>query len=179
MNDRSELFRRLYTECRRDLYVYIVRSVGDEELALDILQDSIVNFMKAFEKRELPESIRSRIYLFKIARNLIINYYKNPARRRLFYISDEDIQRIPDHALNPENRYLKESEIEEARKVISETLSSMHEAERTAIILRHIQGMKLEDIASVLEVSTATAHRILSKGMKTLIRESNKKGIDL
>lgn len=172
--DPEASFEQLYRTNSRDLYVYIVRSVMDEGLAQDILHDTFLNFFKIYKNRPLPDPVGCRMYLFRSARNLIINQSRSGYKRTVTLVESypED---SGSESGSPEKAMLKEQAFEEAESILRELLQSLDERSRTALILRFQENMKLEEISEVLGTSVATASRIISRAQKKLMNEGKKR----
>jgi len=179
MEDRSKEFERIYQSVQRDLYVYIIRSVRNEDLAKDILQDSFVNFMKAFRVKELPPDVNSRMYIFRIARHLIINNSRSVSIRKTTSVPDTDSFSDLDNKNLPESEILTNDSKNEISDLLYDLLDELKEEERTAVILKHIQNMKLSDIAEILDTSVATASRFVHRGMDNLMSIVERKGLKI
>src|SRR5689334_2821650 len=66
-------FRALYEETARPLFAYLLRVSGNRELAEDLLQEAYCRLLTA----KLPplEDPSKRSYLFRIATNLLYDYW--------------------------------------------------------------------------------------------------------
>jgi len=176
MDNFSSQIEAIYASSRRDLYVFAVRSTGNEDLATDIVQDAILNFIKMFRNRPLIPDLKSRIYLFKIARNLILNHYRKASTRR--DLSGKDLDGLRSEQKTPEQIVIEEEELKRAEKALPELLLRLNETERTAILLYYNHDFHQEDIAAILNVSVPTISRLLKKGITSLQRDGKKLGID-
>jgi RNA polymerase sigma-70 factor (ECF subfamily) len=179
MEDRSREFERIYQSTQRDLFVYIFRSVRNDDLARDILQDSFVNFIKAFKVKVLPPDVNCRMYIFRIARNLIINYARSDSIRKTSPVPDIDIYSDSGSENFPESGILKDDARNEVKALLNELLADLEEEQRTAVILKYIQNMKLAEIADILDTSIATASRYVRRGMVHLVENAEKRGMKL
>jgi RNA polymerase sigma factor (sigma-70 family) len=70
-------FERLFRHTRNDLLAYIVRRAGNSEDAADVLAET---YLIAWQKLDtIPAGDRARLWLFGVARNLLL---KSASRRR-------------------------------------------------------------------------------------------------
>ena len=170
--ERRSQFAALYEANRADLFAYIVRSVREENTALDILQDCFFNFVRMFQERPLPPDDRQcRMYIFKIARNLIINH------SRTSYVSKVDLveqyssvewSRMDQREPTPEEAVVESMEQEEQERLLQTLLADLPDEQRQAVLLRYTGQMKLEQIAEVLGVSISTASRLLKRAERAM-----------
>ena len=178
MSDRGERYESLYRQNQKDLFYYLVRSVKEEQLALDLLQDVFLNFIRIFTDRELPADLDCRKYLFKIARNLVINFSKSAYRRRVSLAPDagENVQATGQGSV--EDTVVSKILQEKAEVVLRELLDDLKEEERTALILRYQSDLKLEDIAQVLEISVSRTSRLIQGAARKPVQAGRKRGIE-
>ena len=174
MDSPEESFRRIYNENRSDLFGYILKLVQDENVALDVLQDSFLNFIQVFRTRPLPPDLNCRMYLFRIARNLVINRSRTAFQRRVDV--RDTIDRETDHKGTPEEEILEKLDQEGLERELESYLQLLPEQQRSAILLRYFYDMKLEDIAETLDTSVSTAYREIKRGLETLKEDMESSG---
>jgi RNA polymerase sigma-70 factor, ECF subfamily len=181
MSEIEQRFARIYEDTRKDLYSYIIRSMREEHTSQDILQDVYLNFFRIFQQKSPPDDRQCRMYLFRIARNLMINH------SRRFYIRQVDLVEGYDTgpgaagsaepAQGVEDAVVDRMEAEEQEKILGELLGELEEEHRTALILRFQLDMRLEDIARVLQCSVSTASRTLQKAQQAVVRAGERRGL--
>ncbi len=179
MKDLSQQFEAIYNDNKDDLYIYLVRNIRDENLAWDLLQDAFLNFVTIFKTKPLPEKVACRMYLFRVARNLMINNSRTAYNRRV-QLADpsQSEQNISFSSMTGvEEGVLNSMEQEETEGKLRMLLSELSEEERTALILRHYHDMKLEEISQILEVSVPTVSRMIKKASRRLSSIIKQKGI--
>ncbi|MCE9598472.1 MAG: sigma-70 family RNA polymerase sigma factor [Spirochaetia bacterium] len=156
----------LYSTNRRDIYAYLSRISGDSDLALDLLQDAFVNFFSHYKEREVPDDGSCRRILFRIARNLFLNHVKSAANKH---------SRLEEGALADSTAANRE----DFSPAIQRLILALPERERTAIVLRYMDSLKLEEIGLVLGLSVSASSRLIQKAEKMLEWEARKLGISL
>lgn len=178
MSDHAPRYEALYRQNQRDLFYYLVRSVKEEQVALDLLQDVFLNFIRIFNDRELPADLDCRKYLFKIARNLVINLGKSAYKRRVSLTPDfgENTKAVDQGSV--EDQVVGKILQEKAEKILRELLDDLKEEERTALILRYQADFKLEEIAQVLDVSVSRTSRLIQGAARKLVQAGRKRGIE-
>lgn len=70
---RKQRINSWYEEYSNDVYNYAFFMLGDREQAMDIVQDT---FIRAYNKLESFQGGREKSWLFRIARNLTIDYMR-------------------------------------------------------------------------------------------------------
>jgi len=182
MTELTRKFEELYNQNRNDLYAFIIRSVHDENLALDLLQDSFVNFFQAFKKRPLPADVQCRMYLFRVARNLMINHGRKSYTRKVDNLTSSGMQEDSIHSnpvLTLEESVIEKMQMEEVEKILETILVILDEDEKMALNLRFQQNMKLEEIGQIMQMSLSGVSRLIQKASKKLMEEGKKHGMAL
>src|ERR1700761_7971834 len=83
----SDAFAAFYERSARPLWAYLARVSGDGALADDLLQESYVRFLCA--DVELDGEVAARKYLFRIATNLMKDYWRKPRVTSMDEIPEE------------------------------------------------------------------------------------------
>ncbi len=134
---------------RGPLFSFLLRYIGDEEEAADILQDA---FLRAWEKLQGFRSTSSfKTWLFQIA----INLWKNRLRSSGRMVEKEELPDIPSSS-NP----LEEVMAAERRTILLRGIEQLPERQRMALTLKAFADLKYEEIAEVMgcSVGAAKAH---------------------
>lgn len=167
MNENKLLIKKQindwYHSYSNDVYNYIFFLVGDHEQAKDILQDT---FLRAFNKFESFQDGNSKAWIFRIARNLTMDYFrkKNP----IAYLLDSITVIQTEH--NPEQiTMLNESEQE-----LYIALRKLKRQYRDVIILRKIKEFSINETAAILGWSQSKVKVNLHRGMAVLKKELEK-----
>ncbi len=134
----------------------ISRYVSDPSEALDVAQEAFIKAYKAIGRFRGDSAFYT--WLYRIAINTAKNWLV--ARKRRPPASDIDAadaeqydmdSRLKDRS-TPENELLRE----EIEKTVYDTIATLPVDLRTAIILREIEGMSYEEIATTMECPIGT-----------------------
>ena len=134
------------------------RICGHLEDARDVTQEA---FLKAFEK--LPAFRQNSgfyTWIFRIAVNLSLTKRRDSARRRTTSL-DDDAGSVGNQARDLVRRTsgLRETNSDEVMELHGRLVSAIHDLEpeyRAAVVLRDIEGMDYETMATILEIPTGT-----------------------
>ncbi len=168
-------FDHLVRERSGEVYALLYRLTEDPEEARDLTQET---FLRAFQhiKRFRGEA-DLKTWIYRIAINQARNRWRWWRRRKRDMTvsldagdkySDEPLSsrlRAPDGA-NPEQETLAH----EREKVLGAALRSLSRSYRETVILRDIEGMSYDEIASTLEISIGTVKSRLARGRDELRR---------
>lgn len=152
----AELVRRyldfVYSVCRRKL--------GDPELAQDVTQ-TVFLILAAKADSLKPGTILSA-WLFRVAHHACRNALRVEARRRHYERkAGEDMQAGTSGAGQA------------ARAVeagLDDALARLSESDREAVLLRYVEELSLDEVAAALGVSSAAAHKRVSRALERLRR---------
>jgi RNA polymerase sigma-70 factor (ECF subfamily) len=79
IDDRCEIFERLYARYSRGLYAFLYHLLGERTAAEDILQETFLRALKGYSHFKAQAKIST--WLYTIARNLALSYLKSRKRR--------------------------------------------------------------------------------------------------
>ncbi len=133
-------FQELYERHARDLYRFALYLCGNHAEAEDIVSET---FVRAWNS---PASLRvqtEKAYLFTIARNHFLH-----GRRRAWRHAELDEQ-VRDPAPGVQAVVEQKEELARVRSV----LRAMPEVDRSALLLRAVEGLSYQEIATALELT--------------------------
>lgn len=174
---KPQNIEELYVSYVAPLKDYLYRMSGDKELASDLVQEVFYRATRAFFFRPHIEYVSA--WLFKIARNLYLDYEKK--RRRITEESFDKLHlegtQFADRGSTDPVTVLEEIEIQDT---IQKVLWYLPEIQRTVILLRDYQGLSYAEIADTLEttVSAVKSHLFRARVAfrETYLRISQGKG---
>src|SRR5262249_25501331 len=88
-------FRQLYEETSRPLFAYLIRISGQRDLAEDLLQETYCRLLAA--KLPTMDAVSRRSYLFRIATNLLHDYWRRHKEHSL-----PDTPEVPSRTSHPD-----------------------------------------------------------------------------
>jgi RNA polymerase sigma-70 factor (ECF subfamily) len=155
---QQELQSRFISDHLRRIFLLIYRIVGNVADAQDLTQET---FIKALQRQDqLKDPEKAAHWLSRIASNTAIDFLRRNGK-----VSFCEIDAMPDSmsdrmlenwlgnaAENPEESLLRS----ERRSWIERGLESLTDRERTALLLRDVEGLPAEDVARELNCSKAT-----------------------
>ena len=139
----DEAFRLLVDRHSRALYRAAYRITGNAADADDVVQETFLRAYRALERFDARASFATWIH--RIAINCSLDLIDSRKRRDNRH-ADEDVTAIAATTASPD-RIVHGLEMQQAVAVAMERLTGN---ERTAFVLRHFEGMPLEEIGKVL-----------------------------
>ena len=160
----SELQTKFVSENMRRIFLLIYRVVGNVADAQDLTQEA---FIKALQRQDqLKDLDKASHWLSRIASNTAIDFLRRSGR-----VTFSDIDALPEPITsspseNPEQLLLRA----EHREYLEAGLNVLTERERTALMLRDVEGMPAEEVAMELECSKATVRSHIANARVKLRR---------
>jgi RNA polymerase sigma-70 factor (ECF subfamily) len=144
----------LWKEYNAALRRFIQRRISDESVIDDLLQDIFVKVHSRINT--LKEGSRVRSWLYQIARNTIIDYYRS---RR----PTEELPEGLSHSEKDDRRALKE-----LADCVRPMIDTLPEPYREALILSELQGLTQRQVSEKQEITLAGAKSRVQRGRRKL-----------
>ena len=160
----TEAFERLVRTYENKIYHLALRMCGSADEAADIAQEA---FLAAW--RGLP-SFRGEAgfatWLYRLTSNAAIDYLRRQKKQRGdMSLDDEELGLdAVDSGPSPQET----AEGSELRSAVAAGLNQLSEGHRQVLVLREIQGLSYEEIASVLELDIGTVKSRISRARSSL-----------
>ena len=138
---------------------YCYMKLRDRALAEDLTQET---FIKFFESKDYHSIGKEMAYLYTIARNLCIDYFRKQ-KEELIEDLPAKIQEMPDSSDKVES-IVDQLSIEQA-------LDHLTDDEREAVVLRFSSELSVEDIAKSMDISRFAVRRRISSALEKLRKE--------
>lgn len=170
----SEAFEEIVRRHQGRVYAVAYRLTGNREDALDVAQDSMV---KAYRKIDAWRPTGNFLpWLLRLTTNQAIDFIRRrkrqshtPLDENLFQADDPDRPRLAIEPANMDTRQRVRAREIDAR--IRRSLRVLSETQRTVFILRHFEGLQLNDIAEELGCTVGSVKVHLFRALKKLQRE--------
>lgn len=176
-------FSFLYEKTYKSKFYLALQYTKDEESAKDVLQDAYIRAFSKLDTLKDPELFSS--WFGKIVANTAINASK---KRNPMLFSDVAVNEEGEHfeyqiedenqEVQPELAYTRQ----ETKELVHEMLDSLSEEQKMCVLLFHIEGIPIREIAEMMNCSENTVKSRLNYGRKNLkakAEELQKKGYKL
>jgi RNA polymerase sigma factor (sigma-70 family) len=158
----NEEFLMLYDKEADALLRFVSLRINDREHALDIMQESFTRVLHALSKGSEIRDLRA--FLFSTARNLLIDSYRQRARRKDESL-DDLIEKGGEYEEDLSGTPYAVYDVERVRKLLSELEPPEY---REALLLRYVEEWTPSEIAEVLGVSENVVSVRINRAIKKL-----------
>jgi len=175
-NDQAA-YRALLARYEHAVHGLVRRMVPDSEEARDLAQET---FIRAFRSLgQFDQSRKFSSWLFRIANNLCIDYYR---RRKLSTVplvrqadgEDEEVRDLPSPDVDPAVEF---ADRERSRRLLT-AVQSLPPAYRVVLLLRHQEDRSYGEIAEILELPLGTIKARIHRAHRLLKDKLTRQGVD-
>lgn len=154
-------FARLFTDFEQPLYGYVRRMVANDEIAIDVTQETFFRAWQHFTT--LRTYTRPQAWLYRVATHLALNLRRErtiPFSRFFERRQSDDDETLPGmqiaDALDLEAQTV-------ARDVIARALAALPERDRAMLLLRAVHDLTFNEIGAALDLSESATRKALSR----------------
>jgi len=164
----TDAFRALVERHSRPLFRLAFRMTGNTQDAEDVVQES---FLRAFRQlARFDDRASFGTWIYRIATNCSLDMVRVRKRRNavpiLPDVPEDCVPEVPSLDPSPERAALSS----EVRLRLEEAMNALSETERAAFVLRHFEGMRVEEIGRVLECQPGAAKHSVFRAVQKLRR---------
>ncbi len=168
------------------LFRFALVRVGDENIAADVVQNTLLAAVSAKDSFQGKSTIRT--WLLGILKHKIMDYFRQ--RRKENLIIDSELATLETPEFTPDGMWLEKPrewnftpeqvlENEEARKILWECIDMLPERMRLLFILREIDGESTKTICERMNISASNFSVLLFRTRHKLRKEFNLRGVKM
>lgn len=173
-----EAFAQIYDRYVKALYRFTLLKLPSQDEAQDITAETFTKTWNYLQEHQEVTHVRALLY--RIARNLVADYYRNrPQAHGVESLSVTFGLDSASNTLQPDSEQVeigsgdkgREKDIIVARAELSlvlERLEKLKEDYRDVVTLRLVDGLAFEDIAAILEKTSGSVRVIFHRAIKAL-----------
>jgi len=161
VNDSHPNFSEVVQQLGGPLRGFLVSYCGNADLAEDLLQETLIRVERNLGGFRGESSLKT--WVFRIATNTAIDHHRKQGSRVTVVPIDETDQ-IPDDVPEIGEPLV----IREMNDCIREQIDSLPEDYRASLVLHDLEGLTAAEVASICEISLATAKIRIHRGRQRL-----------
>ncbi|MDD3185514.1 MAG: RNA polymerase sigma factor [Anaerostipes sp.] len=143
---------RIYSNYERQMFFAARRILKDDIMAEDAVHNAFEGIIRNLKMIEEPDSVRTKSYVIRAAKNSAINIYNK--NKRMVPIEDYQIE--------------KGVNIEDSTKELMEDIYRLPQLYRDIIILKALYGYTYREIAIAFHISESAAMKRMERAKKKL-----------
>jgi RNA polymerase sigma-70 factor, ECF subfamily len=170
----TESFNELILRWERPIYALAYRTIGREEDARDVCQET---FLRAF--RALPGfrgQAKFSSWLYRIALNLCRDWMRRERRAPVVQVPEDTDPMELAAAVEPSESIEDLVARRDLTRIVERVMARLPEEQRTAIVLKEYHGLTFQEIADLVGCPLSTVKTRLYQGLTVLRRELEKDG---
>lgn len=154
---KYKLFKNVIGEYRPHLHRYLQSKLGNQSDVEDIAQESFLRLLRV----EKPELIKCpQDYLFRIASNIVHDYYLKKSRQPNFM----DYEKAIDTAVDNDQKSAEDTiATRDNVKRLEEIIKDLPPKQKAAFLLKKRDGLRHEEIAKRLNISVHSSRAYVSR----------------
>lgn len=168
----ADAFRVLVERHSRSLFRLAFRMTGNQQDAEDVVQESFLRAYKQLGKFDERASFGT--WLYRIAANCSLDLVRARKRRSEHLApqeagggeAEDPVAQLPASDPTPERVALSG----EVRERVEAAMNELSPTERTAFVLRHFEGMCMEEVGRVLDCQPGAAKHSVFRAVQKLRR---------
>ena len=156
--NNRERFLKAYADFANAIFRHCALRVSSRETAKDLVQETFTRTWKCIADGQQIENIRA--FLYRIANNLIVDQYRKAKTTSLDTLTDAGFD-VADGG----HEYIVTAL--ESRRAIA-ALQSIEPHYRQVVIMRHVDGFSVKEIAEILDQNENVVSIHIHRGLKKL-----------
>jgi RNA polymerase sigma-70 factor (ECF subfamily) len=162
-------FERLVRVYQDRLYSFAHRLCGNPADAEEVAQDAFVRAYRALKSyaADKIEGLALRPWLYRIALNVARNRFRRK-RHPTVPLGDRDGRLLHDPQDDPSARPDSRFEKAREREDLATLVAGLPDRYRSALILRYVEGLKLEEVAAILKQPLGTTKSHVHRAVNAL-----------
>lgn len=161
----KEAFIKAYDESVNDIYRFVYFKIGSREEANDLTSMIFLKTWNHIQNNSLEDSKTLRALLYKIARNTIIDHYRETGNKITASLDDEDNKiEVIDASQDPQEKIDQAANLE----LIKSKLPLLKEEYREVIIMKFINDLSLEEISDISGKTRGNVRVLLHRALNAL-----------
>ncbi len=154
-------YEMLLDEYEAPVYRFFFYSQGNHQIAQDQCGETFARFVVSIKNFRSDNSHSLRAFIFGIARNILLETFRKKKLNR------EDVSLLEEVPSNRPSVFQQVSSPDELKFVLS-IIAQFKDAEKQILLLRFVEGLKLDEIAGVMKMPLNSAKSHVHRSRKKL-----------
>ena len=160
MSNPKKEFSKIYDKYIDKIYRFIFIKVNLKEIAEDLTSETFLRCWDSF-KESATEIENIQAFLYRIARNLVTDYYRQKGRTQ--FVSLENVS-ITDPSPTLEQKAVKDSDLLNIKLAISKLNDDYQEV----LVWHYVDDLPVPEIAKILDKSEGAVRVMIHRALEAL-----------
>lgn len=148
-------FEIFVCRCRRMLVSVARGYLGDDDMAEDVVQEALLKLYAMRDKLDTYHSVEALARV--VVKRLSLNVLRNHQRHSVVPLNED----VSDEGVMDDDRV----------RVILALIDGLPDKQQMVLRMKHIEGMEVEEIASVIQMSTDAVYQNLSRARRAILEQ--------
>lgn len=154
------LFWEIYEKYVDEIYKFIFLKISDKQISEDLTSETFFSALQNISQFDAEnENSNFRAWIYKIAYNKVINFYR---------IKDREVEIPDDFDIIFENNFSENLDNKNKLEEVLKYIKTLNKNERNVIIYRIWYDLSFSEIAEILWLSLDNCKKISSRTMKKI-----------
>ncbi len=154
----------LFSRHSSSLCRYLNAYLKDHSLSMDIMQESFARMAEQMKHSSIQDI---DAYLYRTAKNLMVDHFRQRQKQQAIYISDTQWQELPSEAKTLEAQAISEQQFQQ----IQHTIQTLPQRTQEIFRLHREEGLTQTEVAKMLNISLSTVEKHLASALAMLIHK--------
>ncbi|MEA3334474.1 MAG: sigma-70 family RNA polymerase sigma factor [Chloroflexota bacterium] len=159
----TDALAQIFDQYQGKIYSYMYHRVGNPSVAQDLTSQVFLRVLEAIQNERAWQSSFSG-WLYRIAHNLVIDYYRR--RGRSTQVSFEDVPALVSKGVGPEQAAQRALDAEGLRDAINR----LTEEQAQVVTLRFLEGLSIAEVAMAMEKTEGAIKALQYRAVSSLRR---------
>lgn len=161
MEDYRKAFGEIYDKYIDKIYRFIFLKVNSREAAEDLCSETFLKTWNVFRGDSKAEIENIQAFLYKVARNLVTDYYRKNNRAQI--VPMENIQLI-NHRIDLE----KDAALRSDLNTVSRAIAELKDDYQNVLIWRYLDDLSVSEIGQLLGRTESATRVLLHRAIKAV-----------
>ena len=163
---KQKIFDELFSQYHQAVFGFFLAKTSHRERAEDLLQETFLRVWKNIEDLRGESTSRMKSWIFRVARNLLIDFYRRRDTRRS---SRKELERGSQNLKNySRNGVAKKTHQDDILARLDEEIKSLPGEERTILHMSVMGELSSQEIGEALEMPPGTVRYRLHEARRRL-----------
>ena len=169
-NGETEAFSEIYDRYATRIYRFIFFKTSRVEETEDLTSEVFLKLWQ-YLSQEREELRNLKAFLYQMARNQVIDYYRNLAAKQTVSLDERLIEQVDLSSLTGQSQQMKifeKIEFEKEFENIKDNLAKLKEEYREVLLLKYVEDFSTGEIAEIINKSKGATRVIIHRALSAL-----------